>query len=331
MMTTTSTGPVPFRASIPQNVLIGALRVSQSTTMAVLEMYEEDEKSRFPRHVVRLIPDPENANNPNMRQRLFCVVPTDRPFYLGLGLMNHSSRYKAYPTFVGGANVYEGCNTDPSACTSSEMWELYGRQTMIISHLLNPHSKQGRRLVVTPRGEGYGIGEATFNTTEFAGQISMFERDSEGSHHSGSDYHDRGDISARGVPMGGGTPKGFVSRGGDYDGTRSADLGATRGPSRSRSAEPEVNVDIGAGAEQNVNHHNTGVTYSPTLIVFPLIQLIGEDEAGPLLNAIARGHRVERYGEISRSGDWWNVPNFAITGAHIPMAPLPGRHHPHRS
>lgn len=338
MLNHQSAGSAPFRTSIPQNALIGALRVSSSTTMAIVEMHENERDSNFAQHVVRLIPDPENASDPTKRPRLFCPVPTDRPFYLGIGLKNHSSRYKAYPTYIGGANVYLNGNGDPGACTSQEMWELRPHQAMIISHLLDPNAQQGRRLVVTPRGEGYGIGEATYGTTEFAGRIVVYERDSEGDqyHHrhgggflGSDDFESRGDISSRGVRMGG-TPKGLGLLGGDLESTRSAgDSRITRGPSRSRSAEPQVDVDIGAGAEQRVSHHDTGMTYSPTVISFPAIQLISEAEAEELYRQIMGNHRIERYGEINRSQEWWNVPNFTVTGAHIPMPPLPGHHRPH--
>lgn len=106
-------------------------------------------------------------------------------------------------------------------------------------------------------------------------------------------------------------------------------LGMARGASHSRSVEPEVDVDIGAGAEQHVEHSHTGVTYSAALVVFPLIQLISEDEAAQYYSAIPGDSRNHRHAQISRCGDWWNTPHFATTGSHIPMAPALPHRRPH--
>ena len=56
------------------------------------------------------------------------------------------------------------------------MWEMKPGQRMLVKALMNPDAQQGRPLIITESGLGYTVGEASFGTTAYRGQIRVYEK-----------------------------------------------------------------------------------------------------------------------------------------------------------
>jgi hypothetical protein len=102
------------------------------------------------------------------------------PVYDGMrfsvDVYNGLDRMVAIPTYVEGANLWVGGPADPEACSPSHMWEIDPHQTLRLDALMNPAGQRGRPIVITQTGLGATVGEATFGTDAFRGQLRIYER-----------------------------------------------------------------------------------------------------------------------------------------------------------
>lgn len=263
-------------------------------------------------------------------------LPVDTGEQIGIGIHNDSSNWAAYPTYIEAANLWVGGPAQPEDCSTDYMWELRPYQAMVCSHLVNPDSQDGRPLQIVDSGEGFTIGEATFGTEEFRGQMRVYKRRQlrvdpppyryKGSGGGYQSYPTRGapqneSYSTRDVtPEGPPTLSGEALRG---EGTRSKGInyGATRSP----------RAGIGAGAEEHVGHFDTSVSYERhSTLVAALFVEKREYLHQMLINAWGTGW--DWWFNAPSEEHWWNnltqdVSPSRPTAPHIPLAPAPHRPH----
>lgn len=171
----------------------------------------------------------------------------------GIGIYNASNRWRAYPTYVEALNVYQGGPSQPEECTPDHMWEVQPCTAFIIDGMVDPGSPTKRPFIVTDEGLGLNIGEATFGTTEFSGQIRLYEKLQKGGGSNLPRRQNAGTGFQWDANLGGATKgigEGPASFGGFF-------------------IKP-AKAAIGLGVEEYCEHYHTGVKYQKdaTQLVF---------------------------------------------------------------
>ena len=106
-----------------------------------------------------------------------CIYsPVHEGMRFAVDIHNGRDHMIAVPVFIEGTNLWVGGPAEPEACSPSHMWELNPRQTMRVDALMNPAGQRGRPIVITRTGLGATVGEATFGTDAYRGQLRIYER-----------------------------------------------------------------------------------------------------------------------------------------------------------
>lgn len=258
-------------------------------------------------------------------------LPVTEGLRLGIGVYNGSRDWKGYPTYVEAKNLYDNGPSQPDDCTSADMWEVKPLTSFVMDALKNRDHRTGRPLVIVQSGLGMGIGEATYGTDEFRGQIRVYERTAIASTvpHESSMSPFPGFGGYRGGSRGG-----FATRGGAPE-SFGYDQGATRGagpasygPPTTRGV-PEVGTDhqvgIGAGAEELRESYETGVRYRRDSRLVAALCVESRADLAEVLRA-ARRPSIDWY--WTPTGPQWFAhwtPSTSPVSPHIPLAPQPHR------
>jgi hypothetical protein len=248
-------------------------------------------------------------------------LPVGEGDHLGLGFYNGRQSWVAYPMYVEALNLWDGGQSEPEDCDTDHMWELKPYQRMVADALMNANAQVGRPLIVVQSGAGFAIGESTFGSTQWRGQIRIYERLVYGSGYQYQRETNEGFGTFGGLrgreevgPQTMGIPKSFgeITRGGPA-------------PKGGRAA-------IGAGEEEFRGHVETGVSYQRDSqpVVFLQTEL-RED----LLDMLSRawGTKWDWFWSMPSSESlWWDNPwtwsPHQHTSPQVPPAPRPhtGRH-----
>lgn len=240
-------------------------------------------------------------------------LPIDDGDHLGIGLHNGRNAWAAFPAYIEARNLWDGGQSEPEDCDTDHMWELQPWQNMVMDALMNPGRQRGRPLIIVESGSGLGIGEATFGTTQYHGQIRVYERLSLGG----------GFQNVRPTNAGAGT------RGGVTMGFESGPAGLESFSSvRGSSSHTKGPAAIGAGEEEVRHHRDTGVAYQRN--AQPVVFLRAEyrsDLQGILPQAW--GSSWDWFWPIPDSTNWWDEPWSwrPDTGPTAPQIPLARRPH----
>lgn len=259
--------------------------------------------------------------------RLVRILRWGREFYLpvydgmkiGVGVYNGDSNPHAYPLFVEGRNIWDGGSSEPEQCDTDHMWELRGYERMVMDKLMNPQRPAGRPLIITSSGQGLNIGEATFGTDKYRGQIRLYERLVRGGGH--QTYRQTNAGSAmRGGPSRGGLESFSTGSAKSLRGGGSVTLGMedveSRGP-----------AGIGAGEEEYQHHFDTGLIYQTSSQPVIYLRVEYREDIQPLLNVAWRNTPSWSWYEDLPIGDsWWDNP----WTWHRPTAPGIPVTRPHR-
>lgn len=247
-------------------------------------------------------------------------LPVTDGLRLGIGVYNGNDTWRAYPTYVEGACLYDGGPSDPDTCSTDYMWEVPAYDKLVMDAIVNPHAQVGRPLVIVPHGQNFGIGEATFGTDEFRGLLRVYER----TQSSPSGYAMRGGPTTRGgfATKGGGP----VTRGGGFESFDGPPVtmggGAMRGGPSIRS---DHQVGIGAGAEEHRGHQETGISYRRDAKLVAGLRIESRRDLAEVLRE-ARHSSTEWF--WTPSGPRWYTswsPQHRPTAAQVPVAPEPHR------
>ena len=227
----------------------------------------------------------------------------------GVGVFNGSGSLKGYPFYVEGLNLFEKAPSEPEDCRSDQMWEIRPGQELVINKLMSEDGQNGRPFVMVDSGVGLNIGEATFGTSEFTGQIRVYERNSVSRvrpplhHHS---YHN--DTYGQCKNLEEYTLKGLKSSGGE------------------RRTGPELEsprIGVGAGEEEHVSSYETGEQYDRTSRPVAVFRLEQRDDLEAML-----GQHVPSSWRMRRplgSPFTWRPISTGRVSSHIPYASHQGR------
>lgn len=232
-------------------------------------------------------------------------LPVENGTHIGIGIQNDNPFSIAVPTYIEARNIWDGGPAQPEHCSTDHMWEIMPGQQMVIDALMNPNVQKGRPLVIVSAGQGLAIGENTFDTDAFRGQVHLYERQGERPRMVNQSFRAEG--LSRSSGSFGATTKGGSSRGG---------------------------ASIGAGAEEHRAHRDTGLSYRTASPQIAALQLEHRDDLRRAIGSIA---------DFSWSmplprGPWWASGQWApwIYGtpqprvaAEIPVARAQP-HRPHR-
>jgi hypothetical protein len=242
-------------------------------------------------------------------------LPVTKGLRLGIGVHNGTSSFRAYPTYIEGANIYDGGPASPNACLPSHMWEVRPQSPFIMDAIINPNAQAGRPLVIVPHGAGFGIGEATFGTDQFRGQIRVYERSQYQPAYQPNSGFDGGYRGATRGGFGDDAVRGPATFGGL---TRGATRGATRG---GPAIGADHQVGIGAGAEEHRAHVRTGITYNQDASLVAALRVESRDD---LAEVIRRARRTApSWYWTPRSRFWYTDWQSAPTAGQVPVAPEP--------
>jgi hypothetical protein len=128
------------------------------------------------RSVVSLWDAGENRRLPMLRWGDSIFAPVYEGMRFGLEIFNGRETMVAVPIYVEGANLWVGGSSEPEDCDPDHMWELNPGKSLKIDALMNSAAQRGRPIVITQTGLGSTVGEATFGTDAFRGQLRIFER-----------------------------------------------------------------------------------------------------------------------------------------------------------
>lgn len=240
-------------------------------------------------------------------------LPVYEGLRLGIGLYNGRHLYKGYPVYIEAANLWIGGPSEPELCSPDYMWEVEPLGTLVMDALKNPDSQNGRPLVVVPSGQGLGIGEASFGTTMYRGQIRVYERLPLGGGYQAS----RPTNAGSGQPAGG-----LESYGGGE--LRSLGLHPT-----GRGGDTKGPAAIGADEEELRRHRNTGVRYQSN--AQPVVFFRAEYRYDLFEMLAGRWGRSWEWDEPMPVGyQWWTQPwtwrpGGGTVAPHIPTPPHKGR------
>jgi hypothetical protein len=259
-------------------------------------------------------------------------LPVTTGLRLGIGVYNGSGVWRGYPTYVEAMNLHDGGPSSPNDCTSSDMWEAKPGMGFVMDALKNRGHRTGRPLVIVPNGLGMGIGEATYGTDEYRGQIRVYERSADPR----TTPHAQPTSPSPGFGGGYGTRGGGPESFGDYaeEATRSAgpasygSKGVPRGGYTTRGG-PEIGADhqvgIGAGAEEERAGYETGVRYNRDSRLVAALCVESRTDLSEVLCA-ARHENVSWY--WTPNGPRWYTtwtPSAMPVAPHITVAPGPHR------
>ncbi len=188
-------------------------------------------------------------------------VPVYEGMQLGIGVYNGNAQMTAYPTYVEGLNLWEGGHHEPELCSPNHMWELRPGQTMTFDKLMTPYGQLGRPLIIQQSGRGMTVGEASFGTNAYRGQVRVYERSLRLSPQNLWEL-DQSQIFAMGDEEL--NPEAIAK-----DLSREALLGG---------------AGIGAGAEVHQGHHDTGQSYSINAKPVVFLRMEYREDLEPLLN-----------------------------------------------
>ena len=194
-------------------------------------------------------------------------LPVEVGDHIGIGIFNDSPTWKAYPMYVEALNVWEGGQSEPENCDVSHMWEIQSYRQMTIDALMNPHAQAGRPLIVTRSGEGLSIGESTFGTTAYRGQIRVYERDQ---------MHLVRHYPVRPLPR----PLYAMGR----ESTHEPGPSSVHTPGSSTLGVDDSTAAIGAGEEEYRGHHHTGIAYAYRSMLVASFQVEFRKDLQPMLN-----------------------------------------------
>lgn len=239
-------------------------------------------------------------------------LPVGDGDHIGIGVYNGGPTWRAYPAYIEAKNLWEGGPSQPEDCSTDHMWELQPWQRMVMDALMNPGAQKGRPLVVVESGTGFGIGEATFGTEAYRGQIRLYER----LMHGGGHQYERPTNVGVGEPEFLGGMRGVVKGGGPE---------SFGGPTRSRGAGPATRgskgpAAIGAGAEEYRGHYETGVTYQRNAQPVVFLKVEYRSDLQRMLNQ-AWGTRWDWFWQIPVAPNWWDEPWTWQPGYPEPTAP----------
>ncbi len=253
-------------------------------------------------------------------------LPVTEGLRLGIGLYNGSAGWMGYPTYIEAKNLYDNGPSQPNDCTSDDMWEVQPYTKFVMDALKNRDHQTGRPLVIVANGLGMGIGEATFGTDEFRGQIRVYERSADPNtiprSRSASPLQDFGGYRGGFAMRGGG---GLESFGYGEEITRSAS--PTRGVTRGvPSVGTDHQVGIGAGAEERRESIETGVRYFRNSRLVAALNVESRADLSEVLRA-AR-HTVPEWCWTPNGTRWFATwaPTEPVS-PHIPVA-SPAPHQP---
>jgi len=258
-------------------------------------------------------------------------LPVTPGLRLGIGLCNRARTWRAYPTYLEGANIYSGGPALPNACTTNHMWELRPGQHMMLDALMNADEQLGRPLIIVPSGAGFGIGEATFGTTEYRGLIRVYERSSARS----------GWVQPMAPPPSYPPPGPWPGSGGDLETLRNATGGPVRrsasykgatstpgfeslgaGPAPElRDAQP---VGIGAGEEEHRTHVETGIRYRADAQLVAGLHVESREDLAEILASAQ--YPLSNWYWAPEGNRWyatWLPTTPRPTAAQVPVAPGP--------
>lgn len=241
-------------------------------------------------------------------------LPVYDGMQIGLGVYNGGPNWRAYPAYIEARNMWDNGPAQPEDCDTDHMWELKPWQSMVMDKLMNPERQVGRPFIIQSVGKGLTIGEATFGSSEFRGQIRLYERLQYGGGHQ----------AQRPTNAGSGT------RGMTKDDFES--FGPTRGsPSQSFQPEsfslgdnltPKGPAGIGAGAEEYQSHVDTGMSYQRNAQPVIYLRVEYREDLHPMLNS-AWNFDWSWYEPVPHVSDWWDAPwswrPFRPTAPEIPV------------
>jgi len=224
-------------------------------------------------------------------------LPVYDGMQLGISVHNGSSNYRAYPMYVEARNLWDNGPAQPQECSTNHMWELKPWQTMVMDKLMNPDRPLGRPLIITSTGIGNTIGEATFGTSEFRGQVRLYERLQIGGGFQSQRQTNVGYGARRGSEetfLGGGISKGLEALGGEE---------TFRG-SRPESYTQKGPAGIGAGEETYQSHSDTGVSYQRNAQPVIYLRVEYRSDLHPMLD-VAWANIPWNWYEPMPFGDFW--------------------------
>lgn len=229
---------------------------------------------------------------------------------LGIGIYNGNSDWRAYPGYFEALNMWDGGQPQPEDCDTDHMWELAPGLSQVFDAFMNPNAQVGRPFIITATGFGNTIGEATFGTTAFHGQVRIYERLAKysgglQSYRRTNEGHGTDDIMLGGSEWRGGTTRGF---GGTPKGINMND----------------GHAGIGLGAEEYRSHMETGITYQRDTQPVVFFRVEFQKDLQPMLD-IAWGNTWDWYEPIPAGNFWWEDP----WDWHKPTAPQVPTIRPH--
>lgn len=247
-------------------------------------------------------------------------LPVREGMRLGIGVYNGSGDWKAYPTYIEAKCLYDNGPAQPNDCTSDDMWELSPFTSLVMDALKNGDHQTGGPLIIVPNGLGMGVGEATFGTDEYRGQIRVYERSAERAQQRRSRRPFLG--------SGGGNRGGSRSASMGYEDEATHSMRSFGGPAD--FGFPEVGADhrvgIGAGAEEQRESVVTGVHYKHDARLVAALRVESRKYLVDVLRAARLAHSDWHW---TASDPTWFVnwrPSASPVPPHIPIAPQP----PHR-
>jgi len=264
-------------------------------------------------------------------------LPVTEGLRLGIGVYNGSSGWVAYPTYIEAKNLIDNAPSQPDDCASNEMSEAQPGTSIMMDALMSRDGQTGRPLIIVQHGLGMGIGEATFHTDAYRGQIRVYRRTRTdpiqppvnpfpGFDGDPAFRHPLRDTLTEGDP---------VARKGGWEsfGSGPETYDVPRGPGRHVfHGPPEVRADrqvgIGAGAEERRESHETGIQYSRNSQLVAALCVESRTDLVEVLRA-ARHEHIQWYWtpESPRWFATWTPSTMPGVSPQVPVA-QPGPHNP---
>jgi len=232
---------------------------------------------------------------------------------IGLCVHNGSNVWRAYPTYIEAKNLWDDGPSQPEYCDTDHMWEVGPGRNQTMDKLMNPYTNEGRPLIVTESGFGNTVGESTFGTDAYRGQIRLYERlqfgggyqqrRQENQGYSQDDTLESldGQVYAMGDPVSKDVLRGGSGRAG-----------------------------IGAGQAVRQDYGDTGVQYQPNAQPVITLRVEYRRDLQPMLN-VAWANTPWSWYEPIPSGNWWNEPwSWRQAPRTSPQIPVIQPHNPNR-
>jgi len=243
-------------------------------------------------------------------------LPVTEGLRLGICIFNGSGNWMAFPTYIEGKNLFDNGPSRPDDCTIEDMWEVEPGGSHVMDALKGRDRRTGRPLIIVPNGQGMGVGEATYGTDAYRGQIRIYERRAE---NLAASY--KQPMRPSFYPSGPTTRDADPHIFGSGETTRG---GATKGGGAVPRGVPQIGtnhqVGIGAGAEELRPSHATGVQYGHGSLLVAALRVESRADLAEVLRA-ARHVGAEWY--WTPSGPRWFTtwtPPVNPVSPHIPVA-----------